>query len=156
MSRDPRIKVTFRTISQPDNMEGDVEEDYSGWEDEEGYSCLPEEDEIADGITVVDKAAKFLCDEGVSETSSYPFGVGDWYSTEFSIDYATGEETAYSYHLEGFTDDEEEKIYARVFPEEIAKKKRHRIREIVSPHGLCARAGRCVEHEANVDVEACR
>lgn len=30
------------------------------------------------------------------------------------------------------------------------------IRQLVTPHGLCAKAGRCVEHEANPDLEACR
>lgn len=49
--------------------------------------------------------------------------------------------------------------YARVRlpgpqPAETSKQRRHRVAP-ARPHGMCERAGRCVEHERNPRVEAC-
>lgn len=41
----------------------------------------------------------------------------------------------------------------KIRPENV---KRERIRYIVSPHGFCEKAGYCVEHERNPDVESCQ
>lgn len=38
----------------------------------------------------------------------------------------------------------------------IKSRHRRRIHRIVSPHGMCEKAGRCVEHEIDSTVEACR
>jgi hypothetical protein len=57
-------------------------------------------------------------DEGITEPSSGPgFQRGIWYSYAdgaYCSDYRTGEMTQLSGHLEGFTEDEQRKVYAGV------------------------------------------
>ena len=65
----------------------------------------------------VDKAVEFLEKNGANEPSSSPtVTIGNtWYSTSSpDIDYTTGAETYYSYHLKGFTPEEEQEIYKRI------------------------------------------
>jgi len=107
--KDKKITTTYQTTTPESLEDGDVSD--SGWYDEDGESMMPDEyDE--DGITAVDKAAEFLKDHYADEPSSSSFQSGVWYSaTSPDENYSTGENTYYSYHLEGFTEEEEYEIW---------------------------------------------
>lgn len=67
--------------------------------------------ELKKGFTSVDKAILFLEDQGV-EASSSNFQSGVWYTAaDEEIDFKTGAHTTYSYHLKGFTFEEEKEIF---------------------------------------------
>ena len=105
------IRTTFSRITPAEGADEEPDEEH-GWIDEEGVDMEPDEDDREEGFTAVDKAVKFLKTEGVMEASSTAFHPGVWYSTEWSVtDYGTGEEEERSYHLKGFTPDEERDIY---------------------------------------------
>ena len=112
-NEDKRIVITYQTFS-PESLEsGDVED--QGWKDEEGESMIPDEYDYEDDITAVDKAIDFLKKNGANEPSSSHFNTGVWYSTsDPDIDYKSGNETYYSYHLKGFTPEEEQEIFQRI------------------------------------------
>ena len=111
---DPRIAVSYSRYSEESALAGFHDE--QGWVDEEGWSALPDCIDLADNLTAVDKAILFLRDEGVFEPSSMPFHPGVWYCSEPSQDYGSGEWESRSYHLKGFTEDEERCIYVALFP----------------------------------------
>jgi hypothetical protein len=105
------IRITFSRITPADGEDDEPSEEH-GWIDEEGVDMEPDEVDRDEGLTAVDKAVKFLEREGVMEASSSAFHPGVWYSTEYSVtDYGTGEEEQRSYHLKGFTPDEEREIH---------------------------------------------
>lgn len=105
---DRRILITYEIITPESAEIGDAEE--SGWENEEGVDVSPDEWDIDDGITVVDKAVKFLREAGANQASSSHFHVGTWYTAYGEMD-MDGNTTNYSYHLEGFLPEEEEAIF---------------------------------------------
>ena len=109
---DKVIKTTYQKLIPGDSDEDEYDEEY-GWEDEDGESMLPDEYDIDDDITAVDKAVEFLKNKKyATEPSSSEFRVGISYSTTSpDINYSTGEETNYSCHLDGFTPEEEWEIY---------------------------------------------
>ena len=119
------VLKTYEIISYEDAEVGEAGE--RGYADESGnhFETYPEdiagddlpritfeidEYDIEDGITIADKVGKFLEREGVTESSSSPWSPGSWFSTEGIEDYRTGDRTIYSYHLYGFTPEEEEQI----------------------------------------------
>lgn len=119
------VLKTYEIISEEDAEVGEAGE--RGYADESGnhFETYPEdiagddlpritfeidEYDIEDGITIADKVGKFLEREGVTESSSSPWSPGSWFSTEGIEDYRTGDRTIYSYHLYGFTPEEEEQI----------------------------------------------
>ncbi len=110
----PRILESF-SRTDPESVEaGDFSE--TGWIDEEGYEIEPdpEYDE-----TIVSLAVEHLRDKGAFDASSSRFHLGIWYSTGWEVvDYGTGEEEERSYHLKGFTPEEEQKIYDELQREE--------------------------------------
>jgi hypothetical protein len=107
----PVIRTTFSRTTPESVEQGDFSE--TGWIDEDGVDMTPEPDTDE---TVVDNAVRFLRYEGVIEASSSSFHRGIWYSTEWStIDYRTGEEEERSYHLHGFTEEQEREVYERMF-----------------------------------------
>ncbi len=56
---------------------------------------------------VLEDAANFIAEYGPVEPSGHPFQPGDWYTqVDGDID-----EPRYSFHLKGFTKDEEEEVY---------------------------------------------
>ena len=61
-------------------------------------------------------AVKAILDYGSLEPSSFPgLHVGLWYSTiDGEIDYATGETTLYSIHLDDFTEEEQRMIWQAI------------------------------------------
>lgn len=111
-ARDPRITITFSRTTPESSAEGDVSD--SGWINQEGVSMLPDNEDEA---SVVDMAVEFLVREGAVHASSSHFHPGVWYSTEYyTIDYATGEDEERNFHLEGFTEDEEQEIWNGMHP----------------------------------------
>lgn len=109
-ARDPRILITYEIVTPESAEQGDAEE--RGWIDEDGVSMKPDKYDTQDGITAVDKAIKFLKDEGVTEASSSRFDKGTWYTNyEYDEDYSTGATESRSYHLKGFTEAEERAIF---------------------------------------------
>ncbi len=105
------IRTTFSRITPAEGEDEEPDEEH-GWIDEEGVDMEPDEYDREEGLSAVDKAVKFLEREGVTEASSSAFHPGVWYSTEYSVtDYSTGEEEQRSYHLKGFTPDEEREVH---------------------------------------------
>jgi hypothetical protein len=106
----PLIRTTFSRMTPESVEQGDFSE--TGWIDEDGVSMVPYDEDMS----AVDMAVKFLRYEGVVEASSMQFHKGIWYSTEWSvIDYGTGEEEERSFHLEGFTEEQEREIFNELF-----------------------------------------
>jgi len=109
----PRITITYARTTPESVEDGDFSE--SGWEDEEGVDMEPDEWDREDGLTAVDKAVKFLKNEGAGEASSSAFGTGVWYSTEWStLDYSTGEAEERNFHLEDFSPEQEKEIWDKM------------------------------------------
>lgn len=78
------------------------------------WSVELEDYDIEEGLTHADVAAKYLLDRGAIEPSSSHFHPGVWYSTYADEDFRTGERTVESYHLKGFTKDEEREVWEKV------------------------------------------
>lgn len=108
---DKIITTTYQIVTPESAEDGDYAE--QGWEDEDGESMLPDEYDIEDNITAVDKAVEFLKNKKyTTEPSSSDFHVGISYSTpDADHNYSTGEDTYYACHLNGFTPEEELKIF---------------------------------------------
>ena len=107
------IKTTTSTYTPESVAEGDAASHDTG----ETFDCEPDQYDIDDGLTAVDIAAKQIRGQlGHASSTSYHRGV--WYTqNEGSRDRAyfeRGEETIESYHLEGFTLDEERQIFGIV------------------------------------------
>lgn len=113
-SVDKIIKTTYQIVTPESAEDGDFAD--QGWDDEEGESMLPDEYDIEDGITAVDKAVDFLKNEKyTTEPSSNEFYVGLSYSTpDPDRNYSTDEETYYTCHLYGFTIEEEYEIWKKM------------------------------------------
>lgn len=155
------IKTTYTKISPPEEGEDSDPDVESGWEDEEGSSMEPDEYDLEEGLTAVDKAAAFLKDAGASESSASFFHPGIWYSTECAVeDYGTGESIERSFHLHGFTPDEELGVYCAMNPKDkhaaALKKRRDVAQAATSPHGRCASVRYCVEYRADRRVPSCK
>lgn len=114
IKNDKYITTTYYTITPESAENGDFED--QGWEDEEGESMIPDEYDIEDNITVVNKSVEFLKNKKyTTEPSSNQFYVGLSYSTpDPDINYSTGEETYYTCHLNGFTPEEEYEIWKKM------------------------------------------
>ncbi len=115
----PLIRTSYSSITRGDSDDSDDYEEDHGWIDEEGTEFEPDENDIEDGMTpsesIVAQAVKFLKKEGASEASSSHFHPGIWYSTEYeTIDYGTGEEEERSFHLEGFSPEEQAEIFKQI------------------------------------------
>ena len=112
----PKITTTYQVITPESVEHGDYEE--TGWINEEGVDMTPDEYDIEEGLTAVDKAVEFLKYEGANEASSYPFCCGTWYTQSEPICdrayFEEGREETHSFHLEGFSEAEEKAIYERV------------------------------------------
>jgi len=109
-----KIKISYTQTTPESVEEGDFSE--TGWIDETGVSMEPDKYDLEEGLTAVDLAVDFLKREGAIHFSSEPFFEGGWYSTEFqTVDYRDGTQEEQSFHLEGFTPEEEEEIYNKLF-----------------------------------------
>ena len=70
---------------------------------------------IPDSEACVRAMARILLDAGATETSGSPHSTGNWYTAlDADQDFRTGETTSYSYHLDGWTPQEERLIAALV------------------------------------------
>jgi hypothetical protein len=112
----PKIKTTFSRITWGDTGDPDDYAEEHGFEDEEGEEFEIDEFDREDEIDLATKVAAWLRDKGVSSGSSSHFHPGIWYTGEGETDYRSGAETQRSYHLEGFTPDEEKDIFYKLFP----------------------------------------
>jgi hypothetical protein len=104
----PAIRVYYQTVG---NMDEDGSYDEECGEEGE-IDCTPDEFDIEDGLTAVDLAVKALIDRGATIGSSSWYTYGFWYNTTGEkLNYRTGESTTYSFHLEGFSEQEEIQIF---------------------------------------------
>ena len=103
------IGVTYEVITPESAENGDFEE--TGWEDEH-VSMEPDEWDVEEGITAVDKAVEYIQDRGPVQNS------GNWYSTVDASGtrdyYEKGKEVYYSFHLNNFSAEEEAEIADRL------------------------------------------
>ena len=104
------IRTTFSRTTPESVEQGDFSE--TGWIDEEGEEIeLDKYDDEEE--TLITKTVNWLQDHYACHASSYPFSLGCWYHTQFEVlDYSTGEEEERSFHLTGFSPEEEEAIYS--------------------------------------------
>lgn len=108
----PVIRESF-TLYTPESIEaGDAAE--HGWIDEEGVDMTPDEYDVEEGVTAVDKAVKHLRSEGASEPSSSSFHPGIWYASMHDADMRTGEQEEHHFHLDGFSPEEQREVFMRV------------------------------------------
>jgi hypothetical protein len=107
-----RILISYEIFTEESMANGDAEE--SGWIDAEGEDMEPDEWDREENITAARKAANFLNDKGAIHGSSSHFHPGIWYKDSGGVNNLTGEEEQRSYHLKGFTLDEEEFIFNEV------------------------------------------
>ena len=108
-----RIATTYDVVTPESAEAGDYAE--RGWDDEEGESMEPDEYDLEEKLSAVDKAARWLLDRGALEASSSHYHSGIWYTqSDPEIDYATGAERRQSYHLKGFSEEEERMIHGKV------------------------------------------
>lgn len=126
-----RIVTTFSRVTPLDDGSDYPYEEEHGWIDEEGRTI----DADSTGSYVED-AVRFLRDEGAIHASSTQFHKGIWYSTEYSTtDYGTGEEEERSFHLKGFTEEEEREVYDALKRRKVvmeARESRARARDYVA------------------------
>jgi hypothetical protein len=103
------IKISFENWNDEAASAGDTDD--RGWENEDGVDMTPDEEETQEGMTAVDKAVDFLKKSGAVHPSSSHFNSGTWYSTDEMPNYQTGDVKILSFHLAGFDDEEENKIF---------------------------------------------
>ena len=115
------IFTSFSAVTSESAANGDHAD--RGWYDsgfrfapndkpESGFPCEPEPD---DDESAIDIAVRFLDSEGACHPSSSHFHSGIWYSTDYQIlDYGIDEQVEFSFHLSGFTADEERAIFERL------------------------------------------
>ena len=108
----PVIRESF-TLYTPESVEaGDAAE--HGWVDKEGVDMTPDEYDVEEGVTAVDKAVKHLRSEGASEPSSSSFHPGIGYASMHDADMRTGEQEEHHFHLHGFSPEEEHSIFQQM------------------------------------------
>jgi len=116
VEKKPKLITTTFAIVTPESAEhGDNEE--TGFIDEEGEDMTPDEYDIDEGITAVDKAVDFMKKKnGAFEPSSSRYDSRVWYSNpEYNQDYSTGAQEERSYHLgDGWTEEEKKEIFNRM------------------------------------------
>jgi hypothetical protein len=94
------FRVTY-TITTPESAaRGECSD--TGCFDEEGVSMDPDDGD--EDLTAVDKAVKYLRDEGATQFQ------GRWWDSAYDTDYRTGAEETRSYHPYGFSEPEIDQI----------------------------------------------
>ena len=105
-----RIKITFERWKPVDLELGEPSQ--RGWIDSEGVRMDPEDPEDR---AAVEAAVEFLNRKGaVHPSSDPPTGIDLWFSTEPEIDFETGDQEIRSYHLKGFSVEEELQVFHRI------------------------------------------
>jgi hypothetical protein len=114
----PLIRTSFSRVTWGDSGDSDDYEEEHGWIDEEGVEFEPDESDVEDGMSesesIVAQAIKFLEDEGAAHASSSHFHPGIWYSTESEEDFQTGANEERSFHLDGFSKEEQAEIFKAI------------------------------------------
>lgn len=114
----PSIRTSFTRITRGDSDDSDDYEEEHGWIDEEGVEFEPDEDDLENGMSesesIVAQAIKFLEDEGAVHASSSHFHSGVWYTTESEQDFRTGADEERSFHLDGFSTEEQAEIFKAI------------------------------------------
>jgi len=112
-----RIRISYDVVTEESARDGDFAE--NGWENEEGVCIAPDEWEV-DGagseLAVVVKLAAGIIGHCV-EASDYPrcHSGHTWYTEiDAEPDYEDGSEKRRSFHLDGFSEEEELAIYAEL------------------------------------------
>jgi len=104
----PTITTTFQTIT-PESAENGGYSD-SGFYDEDGVDCSEDED-----CSAVENAIDFLKSKEPLEPSNSSFCIGTWYTesdcNQDNAYFEEGEVTYYSYHLNGFSEEQEREIF---------------------------------------------
>ena len=103
--------TTYATTTPESIEQGDYAD--HGWEDEIGQSMLPDQYDREEGLTAADLAVDYLQSEGAIHPSSSHPSRGMWYTTSPQIN-EWGESIEYSFHLRGFTPEEEMEIAERM------------------------------------------
>jgi len=111
----PKIKTTFSTIKWDDTGDPDGYEEEHGYEDEEGQEFELDQFDREEGVSLPTVVAQWLRNRGVMEASSSDFHPGIWYTSAEDTNMTTGATTTRSFHLEGFTPEEEQKIFSTIF-----------------------------------------
>lgn len=116
MPADRLVKVTFQITTPESAAAGDFAE--TGWIDEEGSSVEPDRWDLESGVTAVDKAVELILENGPVEASSSRFHPGVWFTqtnpTQNRDFFENGVEETHSFHLEGFTVEEQREVFRRV------------------------------------------
>lgn len=110
--QEPKIRISYETWDEDSVDAGETDD--KGWENEEGVSMQPDQYDLEEGLTPVDLAVKFLTDNGPMEASSSHFNSGVWYTNYGEQDMQNGSRTNRSFHLVGFTPEQEEEIFNRI------------------------------------------
>lgn len=95
-----RIRTSYEVITEESAAEGDAAE--RGWVDEDGE------------VLGVNAAIEWLRSKGPLEPSSSGFHKGIWYSGPSEQDMYTGDYRQEAYHLAGFTEDQQRRVYEGV------------------------------------------
>ena len=102
----PRIVVGYQTMAyEGDQIDAGIEGP------DEGQLQLPDDLDLLDGKTPVSLAVQFLNAHYATQASASFFHPGIWYIADDEVNSRTGERTSYSFHLKGFTPEQEEEIY---------------------------------------------
>ena len=100
------VRTTYETWNEEAREMGETND--KGWHDEQGATFDPadqyeEEDESPERLAVLE-AVRYIVERGGGSPSSSPASLDDrtWWSTSSpDIDYLTGEDTYYSFHISG-------------------------------------------------------
>ncbi len=112
-----RIRISYQVVTEESAENGDYAD--SGWIDEEGVLVEVDDCDVDDAgseCAAIVEAAVRIIGNGC-EASDYPaVCVGHtWYTeTDGDKDYSDGSETTKSFHLDGFTEEEERAIYSEI------------------------------------------
>jgi hypothetical protein len=111
LGTDRGFLITFDLYTEESIEAGDTEDEgYDGAE-----SMEPDEFDIEDNVTAVDKAIRYLTRDHCVEASGSGFYPDRWYSDcDGDTDYRSGDETRHSYHPTNFTPEEQRAIFDAV------------------------------------------
>lgn len=112
-----RIRISYDVVTEESAAIGDFAD--CGWENEEGEIVDPDDSDVEEAgselAAVVDCAVRII-GNGV-EASDYPHCCAGhtWYTeTDGDTDWEDGSVKRLSYHLDGFSEEEEEAVYAEL------------------------------------------
>lgn len=106
MARECIIRACYEIVSEESAKNGDFEDRGIAGEERFDTADYETHEEFLGGVvTYLKRNANYF--------SSSEFYVRGWYIGAEKQDMSTGDYTTYSYHLEGFTDQEKEEVYKK-------------------------------------------